>query len=120
MIEMMTDLPDNVIGFTASGKITAADYEHIIVPAVEHALDRHEKLRLLYHIGPDFDSYDAGAMWEDAKVGLSHLARWERIALVSDIEWIRMATKVFGFAMPGEVRIFHNAELDAARDWLTN
>jgi hypothetical protein len=119
MIEMMTGLPDNVIGFTATGKVTAADYEDIIVPAVEEALERHDKLRLLYHLGPEFDGYEAGALWEDTKVGLSHLARWQRIALVADIDWIRMAVKAFGFAMPGEVRVFHNAELDAARAWLT-
>ena len=44
---------------------------------------------------------------------------WERIAVVTDVDWIRTATKAFGFAMPGEVRVFSNAELGAARDWLT-
>jgi hypothetical protein len=48
-----------------------------------------------------------------------NLAAWERIAVVTDVDWIRMATKAFGFAMPGEVRVFSNAELGAARDWLS-
>jgi hypothetical protein len=107
-----------VIGFSAHGKVTSEDYERHVVPAVESALALHDKVRLLYQIAGDFEGFEAGAVWEDAKVGLSHLARWERIALVTDVDWIRTATKAFGFAMPGEVRIFGNAEIDAARDWL--
>jgi hypothetical protein len=118
MIEMMTDLPENVIGFTAQGRVTADDYEQRIVPAVEAALDKADRVRLLYHLGTDFDGFEAGALWEDAKVGLGHLAAWERIALVTDVDWIRMATKALGFAMPGEVRVFTNAELASAREWL--
>ncbi len=118
MVEKLTGLPENVIGFSAHGKVTAEDYEGHIVPAVEEAVEKYKRVRLLYHLGEDFDSFAAGAVWEDAKVGLSHLAAWERIALVTDIDWIRMATKAFGFAMPGEVRVFANAELGAAREWL--
>lgn len=118
MIEMLTGLPSNVIGFTAVGKVTAEDYETRLVPAVEDALAKNDKVRLLYNLGEGFDGFEAGAMWEDAKVGLSHLAAWERIALVTDVEWIRVATKAFGFAMPGKVRVFKNAELEAARDWI--
>ena len=118
MIEMMSGLPDNVIGFSALGKVTAADYEEKILPAVEAVLATHEKVRLLYHLGDGFGGFEAGALWEDAKVGLSHLAAWERIALVSEVDWIRAATKALGFAMPGEVRVFANAELEAAKVWL--
>ena len=120
MIEMLTGLPDNVIGFSAHGKVTSDDYEAHIVPAVEAALQQHDKVRLLYQLGDDFDGFEAGALWEDAKVGLTHLAAWERIAMVTDVDWLRSVTKAFGFAMPGEVRVFGNAEIDAARDWLTS
>jgi hypothetical protein len=118
MIERLTGLPDNVIGFSAHGKVTAADYEQHLVPAVEAALAAHDKVRLLYQLGEDFDGFEVGALWEDAKVGLMHLAAWERIALVTDVEWLGTATKAMGFMMPGEVRVFPNAELEAARDWL--
>lgn len=120
MIETLTGLPENVIGFSAHGMVTAEDYERHIVPAVEEALLNNEKVRLLYQLGEDFDGFKAGALWEDAKVGLSHLAAWERIAVVTDLEWLRSATKAFGFAMPGEVRVFANTELEAAREWLAS
>ena len=120
MIEMLTGLPENVIGFSAHGTVSAEDYEEHIVPAVEEALQKRGKVRLLYHLGEDFDGFRAGALWEDTKVGLSHLAAWERIAVVTDLEWLRSVTKAFGFAMPGEVRVFTNAQLEAAREWLAS
>lgn len=118
MIAVMPDLPGNVLGFSASGKVTASDYETVLVPAVETALGRQGKLRLLYHIGADFDGFGIGALWADAKVGLEHPSAWERIALVTDVEWLRTTANVFGFAMPGEVRVFSNAELPDAKQWV--
>lgn len=120
MIEILTGLPENVIGFSAHGKVTAEDYEEHIVPAVEGALQRHGKVRLLYQLGEDFAGFDAGALWEDTKVGLGHLTAWERIAVVTNLDWLRAATKALGFMMPGEVRVFSNLEIEAARDWLAS
>ena len=37
MIEKMEDLPGNAIGLTASGKVTADDYEKVVIPAAGHA-----------------------------------------------------------------------------------
>lgn len=119
MIERIPDLPDHVLGFTAKGRVTAADYESVLIPAVEEALSRHLKVRLLYHLGGEFSGFEAGALWDDAKVGLRHLGAWERIALVSDVDWIRVAAKALGFAMPGQVRVFSNTELSAAKAWLS-
>jgi len=118
MITVIPGLPGNVLGFSASGKVTASDYETVLVPAIEEGLAGQAKLRLLYHLGGDFEGFGIGAMWADAKVGLEHPSAWERIALVTDIDWLRSATHLFGFAMPGEVRVFSNAELPDAKKWV--
>jgi len=119
MIEPIPDLPENVLGFRAKGTITAADYKTVIIPAVEARLSKQTKVRFLYHLGPEFAGFDAAAMWEDAKIGFKHLASWEKIAVVTDVDWIRAAMKLFGFMLPGHVRVFHNGELSAARHWLS-
>jgi hypothetical protein len=115
----MSGLPGNVVGAEASGKVTDDDYKNVLIPAVERAKEKHEKIRLLYVLGAQFEDYDAGAMWDDAKVGLSHFGAWERIAVVTDHSVYRGAIKAFGFAMPGEVKAYPLAELDAARAWVT-
>jgi hypothetical protein len=119
MVEKIPDLPDNVLGFTAKGTVTAKDYESVIVPAVEAIVSRRGKFRFLYHLGEDCSGFEAAALWDDAKVGLKHMADWERIAVVSDIDWIRWAVRLFGLAMPAHVRGFHNRELAEAKRWVS-
>jgi len=75
-----------VLGFTARGTVTAHDYEAVIIPAVEALFSRRSKVRFLHHLGEDFTGFEAAAMWDDTKLALKHLAGWERVALVSDVE----------------------------------
>jgi hypothetical protein len=118
MIEMLQDLPDNALGFVAKGTVTANDYETVIIPAVEALFTQQDKVRLLYHLGPDFSGFEAGAMWDDMKIGMKHLSGWERIAVVSDTAWVRTGVKVFGLVIPGQVRVFHDSELAEAKQWI--
>ncbi|MBM3299069.1 MAG: STAS/SEC14 domain-containing protein [Deltaproteobacteria bacterium] len=119
MVEQIPNLPDNVLGFRAKGTVTTSDYESVIIPAVEALFSRQGKVRFLYHLGEDFSGFEAAAVWDDTKLGLKHLAGWERLALVSDVEWIRAAVKIFGLAIPGHVRVFHNRELAEAIRWVS-
>jgi hypothetical protein len=57
-------------------------------------------------------------MWDDAKLGFKHLTGWERIAVASDVAWIRAAIDAFALLMPGRVRVFHARELAEAKRWL--
>ena len=109
---------DNAIGFSANGEVTAEDYETVLIPAVEEILRHEEKIRFLYHLGPEFTGFTGGAMWDDAKVGLRHLGAWERIALVTDVEWLRKAAPLISITVPGEVKLFANTELAAAMRWV--
>ncbi len=119
MIERMQDLPDNVLGFTAKGKVTARDYQDVVIPAVEALFAQQRHVRFLYHVGAEFTAFEPAAMWDDALLGFKHLAGWERVAFVTDVDWLRAAVKLFGLAMPGHVREFRNAELARAKEWIT-
>ena len=119
MIELITDLPDRVLGLKASGEVTADDYKSVLVPAIEEKLSAQKKVRLLYVIGDEFEGYSGGAAWEDAKVGMKHLTSFERVAVVTDVDWIENMIKAFGFALPGEVRVFDDDDLEDARQWIS-
>ena len=112
-------LPDHVIGIEAKGKVTGTDYESIIIPTVEEKLKKYPKISLLYHIGSEFTGMDAEAVWEDTKVGLRHIKVWEKIAVVSDVEWVRWAMNIFRVAMPGHMKEFANTQLAEARKWVS-
>jgi hypothetical protein len=118
MIEPLTDFPDNVVALACKGHVTRRDYETVLVPAVEKALKQHRNVRVYYQIGPDFAGIDPGAVWEDFKVGMEHLRRWERIAVVTDVDWIRHTIRIFSFLIPGEVKVFPTSQTSAAHDWI--
>jgi hypothetical protein len=121
MLEVMPGFPPGCVGIEATGEITAQDYENVLVPAFEAAREAVHggKIRMLYSMGPEFTGYSAGAAWQDTKLGLSNFRDWERVAVVSDIEWIKRLLHGFGWMIPAEVRLFPRAELEQARDWLT-
>ncbi len=119
MIEVMIDLPDHVLGLRATDEVTAEDYKSVLVPALEEKLQRLTKVRLLYVMAEGFGGYTGGAAWEDAKLGMKHLNAFERVAVVTDVDWVEKLIKGFGFLIPGEVRVFEDDELDQARRWIS-
>lgn len=119
MIELLPDLPGNVVGVEAVGEVTADDYKNVLIPAAEAVLEEHGKARLLYVLGERFDRVSAGAVFEDTKLGLEHLRGWELMAVVTDIEWIGHALKAVGWMIPAKIRVFPTAERAAAEAWVT-
>jgi hypothetical protein len=119
MLERITDLPETVLGFKASGELTSDDYRDVLVPDVEAALETQYKLRLLYLLGDDVTGFSPGAAWQDTKVGLKNVTRWDKVAVVTDKDWLRHSVDMFGYLMPGEIKAFTRAEEPDARTWIT-
>lgn len=120
MIEQLQGFPENVIAFAGRGRVTKADYDSILAPAVKKAFASHDRLRLYYELGADFAGIDAGAMFQDFKVGMQHLTHWERAAVVTDVEWITHAISLFRFLMPAAIKIFATKDADQARLWIVS
>lgn len=118
VIETLTGFPDNIVAFKGHDHVTKNDYDTVLIPEVEKRLQQHEKLGIYYEFAPDFAGIEPGAALEDAKVGFSHLRSWDRIAVVTDVEWIKQTMKFFGFLMPAKVRTFPIAEAGEARAWV--
>ena len=88
--------------------------------AVKEKLIKSAKIRLLYLLGDDFENYEPGAMWEDAKMGLQHYSAWEKVAIITDVGWVRNMSKIIGYLIPGKVKVFNNNELEEAKQWVVN
>jgi SpoIIAA-like len=117
MFKLIEGLPSGVLGVEASGKVTHEDYARVLVPKAE-AMIKHGPLRLLYVIGPDFEAYELGAIWDDSVFGIRHWRDFERVGFVGDQAWLRAAVGFFSPFMPCEVRLFPLAELEAAKAWI--
>ncbi len=120
MIERIDDVPAGVIGLRASGKLTKDDYVSVLEPALKEATDSGEA-RVLFVL-PDFDGLEPGAWIEDVKTGLkveiTNRSAWKKLAFVSGVDWVSKSTRLFTWAMPGELKVFEMDELDKAREWI--
>ena len=121
MIERLRDMPTGTIGFRVDGEVERDDYDELLVPELRRALESGGGLRTLYVI-EDLDEIEPGALWADAKLGFDlgvrHHDAWVRSAIVTDIDWMARATKLFAWMIPGEARVFPLAELEQAKAWV--
>ena len=117
MLELMNVGADDVVAVRGSGEITKDDYLSVLVPAAEAAFSKHDKIRVLYVVEDDAH-YEGGAMLEDALMGVKHLLGWDKVAVVTDVEWMRKAVSLFRFLMPCPVRLFAKPELKEAESWI--
>jgi SpoIIAA-like len=114
-LNAMTDVPPGVVGFEVSGKLEATDYRDTLLPALQKAAADGE-IRVVI-VMPAFEGLSPGAFWQDMKMGIDLWRAWRRMALVTDVEWMKRGTEWFGWMTPGEVKHFPMAERAEAIAW---
>ncbi len=119
MIHHLENLPKNIVGFKATGEITQKDFTEIVMPKVKELIDETDKLNYLLVLETSLKNFTIGAWMKDAMMGIKHLTKWNRAAIVSDVEGIRNFTNFFSYLMPGEFKGFEHSELQEAIDWVS-
>ena len=74
-------------------------------------------MRLLYQPG-EARGVEGDAMRADTGFRARHATSFDRVAVVSDDDWIRPALRALSFLLPGTARNFRVRDLAAARTWL--
>ena len=119
MLEIKTNFPENVLAIRASGQVTKKDYKDILLPAAKEAFEKNKELRVYYEIEED-SGFDLGAMWEDMSLGVNNWSKWDKVALITDKDWIKNAASTFGFFMPCPVKTFKLTEREQAKIWISS
>lgn len=118
----MIDVKDigehGILELTMTPPVTDSDYRDKLMPALDAALTKGDRLRLLAIVEARPSEFTLGAMVQDARTGLKHWRGFDRIALVSDDKVVRAAVGGVSVFMPCPVSTFAMAEVDAARRWL--
>jgi SpoIIAA-like len=121
MVERLNDMPPGTLGFRVDGDVERKDYDNLLVPVLQTAAVGGGGLRTLYLI-EDIDDIEPSALWADTKLGFDlgvrHHKEWVRSAIVTDIDWMAHATKLFAWMIPGEAKVFPIAELEQAKAWV--
>ena len=118
MLRPMTDMPAGTIGFEAVGEVEDDDWEQAVEPVLRREIADGRKVRLLYLLGPKARDVEGDAMRVDTGFRARHATSFDRVAVVSDEDWIRPALRALSFLLPGKARGFRVRELAAAKTWL--
>lgn len=117
MFKLMNDLPSDVLGIEATGKVTHADYKNVLIPAAEKMM-RQGPIGLLYLVGKEFTGYELEALWDDSVFGFRHWFQFKRIAVVTDHGWLRAVVTMFAPFFPSDIQLFKISDLPAAKTWI--
>ncbi|CAN5759018.1 hypothetical protein BH10BAC3_BH10BAC3_21860 [soil metagenome] len=119
MLSIIHDLPSNVVGVQAIRVVSKADYETVLLPALQDLYSRTGTVSLLLQIETDLHNYTTGAWIEDAKTGLKYFTKWRKVAIVSRKNSIKSFTDTFGILLPGQYKGFLMADLVEAKRWVS-
>ncbi len=112
------DTTDNVVAFRALAEVTKDDFLTAVVPAVEHLVNQINEINFLLVLDTDLQNFTAGAWLQDGLLGLKHLGKWNRAAIVTDTDEIISFTNGFSFIIPGEFRGYKRVEFNKALNWV--
>jgi hypothetical protein len=118
MLRRITDMPAGTVGFEAVGEVEDDDWEDAVEPVLRREMADGQKIRLLYLVGPEAREIEGEAVTADTGFRARHSTSFDRVAVVSDEDWMRPALRALSFLLPGKARGFPVRDLAAAKVWL--
>lgn len=97
--------------------VTETDFKQTVLPNVRQLVDKTGELNYLLVLDTSIKNFTAAAWWQDVLLGIKHITKWNRAAIVSDVDAIRTFTAIFSVVIPGEFKGFRHEELQQAIDW---
>ena len=119
MIQIMNDIPDNVVAFRATGHVDKKDYESTLIPAVDAQVKKQGKINFMLILDTSLKNFTIGAFLQDLGVGLKHFTKWHKMAIISESGAINNFTDLFSYVAPGEAKGFTHAQMDEAKKWVS-
>lgn len=119
MLRRISNMPAGTIGFEAVGEVEDDDWEDAVEPVLRREIADGRNVRLLYLYGPEARDIEHDVLAADTGFRARHATSFERVAVVSDEDWMRPALRVLSFLLPGKARGFAVRDLPAAKAWLS-
>jgi hypothetical protein len=118
MLKHIQEMPAGTIGFEATDKVDDDDFEDTVEPVLRREIAAGRTIRMLYLLGPGLLEYEGEALGDELKFAARHAKSYERVAVVSDQEWLRPALRVLSALVPGQLRGFPLHQVEQAKEWL--
>ena len=112
------DLGDNtLLGIAITGTLRPADYARLNV-LIEEKVMHHGRAKLLLEI-VSTEGVSAKSLWEDLKASIKLYGSLERVAIISDQQWLKTSIKISDLLTPGlELSVFSSTDHGRAVAWL--
>ncbi|OXB23069.1 STAS/SEC14 domain-containing protein [Flavobacterium tructae] len=112
------DTTDNIVAFRALAVVTNEDFLSVVIPAVEHLVKQTNEINFLLVLDTDTEASTSEVWLQDALLGLKHLGKWNRAAIIIDSEEIISFTNGFGSVIPGDFLGFKKESFNKALNWV--
>lgn len=114
-LEYRNNDDNNIVEIVVEGKITAADFDHLITKA-NADFEKHGKLRVLEEVR-SFEGMGPIAFWQDLQQ-IQRINDVTHAAIVIDAKWMRTVAEAIKGLYPFELKVFELDQIEAARQWL--
>lgn len=119
MVELLTGFPPHVAAYRASGIVHKEEYEQVVMARVDEVAAKYGKINFLVLLQTDVGNYSFGAFIDYLKVSFEHFSKWNRMAIVTDQNWVRKAYEVLSLLVHGEIRGYELKEFEEAKQWVS-
>ncbi len=118
MINVKSGTQEDLLEVHMTAPITDQDYKETLMPALDAALARVEKVRMLVVLKAGLTDFTLGAFWDDARMGMGAWRGFDRVAIVTAEGAMSRTIRAFSILMPCPVSVFAPGSEDEARLWL--
>jgi hypothetical protein len=115
MLKIEANQASGFAELTMDGGVDTSDYETVIA-TIDELLKSHDRLNMVAVVR-DLGWVDMAVWPKDLVFHLTHRHWLDRLAVVSDIDWIGPLFRFFAPLYPAEIQAFKLAELEEARSW---
>lgn len=118
MLEPIPGSDTDVLALRARGVLTDDDYQNVLIPRLETALESAEQIRVLLVMDQTFRGWDARAAWRNTCLDMRHRRDFDKVAIVGAPTWEQWCAKLANLLIVGEIKTFTRDELATAWTWL--
>ena len=119
MVELLKDLPPHVAAYRAWSKVNKEEYEKVVMARVDEVAAQFGKINFLVRLETDMENYSLRAFIDYLKVSFEHFSKWNRMAIVTDETWIRVAYDALSPLVHGTIKGYELKDFESAKQWVS-